>query len=373
MRHVGVVVSPDSVTAVRCGTKGASTPWVRIAPRSDDLTADLASVLEDIPRARWVRHRVTVVLDEIVTSKIVRGLPETTRTRSLSRVIAATPERFFLGERGTAVTTNIAIVAPGVVIAAAVPEVILSSIVGACAVTRCTLVRVVVADYVRRILNLNEASAIDIAIGSMAAGRRASVAIVPRRRHRRLISGRTAAFSGAIFAAALIIPVMLSPLLHARSADHRVKEIALLAPARARALKIKSALDSVSNTIGVISRFSSRRYPVTFLLYRLSLAMPEGTAIVSLQSDSGGITTVAVAPSATDVIRSLAGMPGITDLQINGAVTRDVTTHQQVSGSDARAVSTALPFERVTLRFRVNPEVLMRGKSVDVREASERM
>jgi hypothetical protein len=114
--------------------------------------------------------------------------------------------------------------------------------------------------------------------------------------------------------------------------------LAALGPTRRQVVADESDLARVSGALGEVAAFGSGRRSMTLLLADLAQALPIGSALVSVSTDSAGGTLVALAPRAALLIDKLEHVPAFGTLTIVGPVTREVAAAAEV--------------ERVTLRFR---------------------
>lgn len=338
--RLGVAVSIDSIAVVIA--RGHELAWCAVTPIGEaGVEQSLEDVLRKVPGARWPRPRLTVVFDyPQCHSKLVRGLPSVTDARSLGRVIAASPQRFFLDVSGGLVTTGVRVEGAGIVTVAAFPREAVASVVEASRRAGYRVARFIPADVALTALTPTEREH-SCAAALAAALMPASVPLMygpvrkPGVRMRQL--RRLSIAAGAL---AVIIGVAVVPALRAEhvSADAR-RHVAVMARAKATALTTRSELDDAVRMINAVAAFESRRSSRTMLLAQLAGALPTGAAVLTLQADSAGVTVTALAPHAANLVRDIEEIPGVERVAIVGPVTRETAG--------------TIELERITLRFRL--------------------
>ncbi|MBV9107950.1 MAG: hypothetical protein JO306_00910, partial [Gemmatimonadetes bacterium] len=91
-----------------------------------------------------------------------------------------------------------------------------------------------------------------------------------------------------------------------------------------------------------VSALGAVRWSPTRLLADVTRAMPAGAALVAFRADTASGSMVALAPRAASVLSALDRVDGISAPEISGPVTREPSPKGEV--------------ERVTVRFRLDPQ-----------------
>jgi hypothetical protein len=113
---------------------------------------------------------------------------------------------------------------------------------------------------------------------------------------------------------------------------------------------VQTDLARISNALNAVGSFANQRTPVSALLADLTRAMPNGTAILSLQVDTAGGSLVALGERATSVVASLETTRSVTSPRLVGPITREV-----VGGKELDRVSIRFGFPRGN--DRANPSI----------------
>lgn len=118
-----------------------------------------------------------------------------------------------------------------------------------------------------------------------------------------------------------------------------------LAPARTRAARARIERQAAAGAIAVAARSTAGDVAPLLLLDRLTGALPEGAAVISLRADSAAATVVALVPRAAVFLAALERMPGVIAPEVVGPVTRESAAAREM--------------DRATIRFRFARERAM--------------
>jgi type IV pilus assembly PilN-like protein len=342
-RRIGVMVGSDSV-AVVC-TDGGEIEWCSSAPIGDVSVGEaVEALLRSTPRLWWPRPQITVALGAPQhQSKIVRGLPPITDVRALARVVAATPQRFFLDLSGGLATTGVRVDEPGVITVAAFSIEAIDGIVEAGRRAGYTVGRIVPADIAMTALAEEQRShSCAIALSAALLPSTATVVLRVRRvtTRRARLAKRLAGIAAAVIA---IVVCATGPAIRARyvAADAE-RQLASMTGARRDALATSRQLAADVRSINAVAAFERGRSSATLLLAQLADALPTGAAVLTLRADSSGVTVTALAPRAAELVQDMEEIPGVEQSTIVGPV-----THETVGAAE---------LERITLHFRVRPD-----------------
>jgi hypothetical protein len=143
--------------------------------------------------------------------------------------------------------------------------------------------------------------------------------------------------AAAMFCISAVAVLLVPPLLAVRSAARARTRLVLIAPEVRKVRGIERELGQVSSTLQRVSEFTADRGSVTALLGRITAALPEHAAIVTIEVDSARGTMVALAPRASQVTDALEKVSGVASPQVVGPITPVATRAGDV--------------ERVTIRF----------------------
>jgi hypothetical protein len=355
--RIGIGISPDSVCAVMA--RGQHVEWSGIDIIGEDgLDAALGRVIGKLPDIPWPKPRVHAgVAAGHAYTKTIHSLPLTRDARTLGRIIAASPSRFFVLQPGTATVAGVRMLEDGAARTAIVNNDVIALLQAACSGKGLTVARVVPSEIA--LSSLTDDELLDpcaLGLGAIRLDRREPIVIRPRRG---AIAERTVGVRRIVLAAAVTVTAVMSALalptfvqgVHASTAR---QEIATLGPARTRALTGERRLTEAARMLTAASEFERGRTSVTWLLRQLVDALPANVAIVSLRMDSAAVTLSALANHATDVVRGVQDMPGASNVEIIGPITFE----NAAAGSNAGVGQgvTGAGLERVTIRFRLAPD-----------------
>jgi hypothetical protein len=355
--RIGIGISPDSVCAVVA--RGRQIEWSGIDPIDEDgLHAALERVIGKLPQTQWPRPRVHAgVSASHAYVKTIHSLPATRDARTIGRIVAASPSRFFVLQAGSATVTGVRMLEDGAARAAIVNNDVIALIHAACSAKGLMVARVVPGEIA--LSSLTDDERLDpcaLGLGAIRLDRQEPIVIRPRRDampertvgFRRLALAAGVAVTGVI--AALVLPTVVESV-HASTAR---QEIATLRPARTRALTGERRLTEAARTLTAASEFERGRTSVTWLLRQLVDALPAHAAIVSLRTDSVAVTLSALATHATEVVRGIQEMRGASNVEIIGPITFENAITDRNPG--ATQAVTAAGLERVSIRFRLAPD-----------------
>lgn len=363
--RIGLYVGAEwiGVTVVR----GSEVEWSLLESVGPNTALDAAitPMLEKSLtslRVRWPRPRVWIAIDTPQSRmKTVRGLPTVADTRVMTQLLAATPDRFFVGSPGGVVVAKARIVAPGVVESAAFDIAMLEAIQRGCLNAGLEVVLYGPAT-VAIPGEPDDAKEDDVPTALIAARgvtqllpgdpltvqRRWIDTGTPLRRRSRLAAAGVAA--SLTLGVALATPAILA-LRASRTARH---VIATLAPARAKALSAERDVASMTAALTTVRLFETGRTSKTLLLAQLTQTLPSTAVITSLTVDTAATTAVVLAPHAADVVHAIEEMLGATHVEMIGPVTREFVTATSPPSPGGNLPPTEM--ERVTVRFRLAPE-----------------
>jgi hypothetical protein len=324
--------------------RGETVLWSMSVPCGrETLAEDLGQLVAQIPKQGWPRPRVFVALGTAYArTKTVRGLPATSDAKTIGRLIAMTPERFFIGVPGELRTTAVRIDTPGSAFVAALDGGVIAIVQqvveeAGYRIVLCTSVEVASEPDSPSDVNDTVRGAISVA----AIGRAEPVSYRPVARDAAVRRTRVRRSILATISVALIVWLTLPGLLAWHTVRHSRAVVASLARHRGDALRTERELDVVMRAIGTVADFEQRRMSKTSLLAQLSEALPNGSALSTLKVDSTGGMVIGVAPHAADIVHALESIPGVTHVEIVGPVSHDVAN--------------AASFDRVTVRFQGAP------------------
>ena len=317
----------------------------------------------------WTRRTPTVgVAIDLPTSQVktIRGLPTVDDARVLAQLVAATPDRFFIGPPHGIITTGTRVVAAGIAESVAFDRALLDAIHHTCAavgwpvgvfVPASVALTYVVPTEVATTPAHVYSTELLAAYGATRVTRREPLAIRPTTP---LASAGTHHHRPSVVAAivagvSLLIAAMTPAVLAVHASRTARRTIATLASARATALTTDRDVMSMATAIRTVEAFEQRRQSKTLLLAQLTQALPAGAVITTLTADTGGITVVALAPKAADVVQAIEEMLGSSHVVLLGPVTRDVAPTPTGTANPTGAVIPT-EFERVTVHFRLAPE-----------------
>lgn len=408
---IGLGIGSQSLRAV--GVSGSTVRWKTELQREDgdSLEEALSTLfarcpLQQQPRVPWMRPQVVAAVGpSLVQVKRLSGLPLLQDPVALSAVIREGAGRFFLKNGVPLRTSDVSVTEPGTAWAAAFEAPVVEQLQRVCADAGLTLRAIVPAAItlgqvapdgeltwtdgcVQAELTYREHELASIRQLRASGDSERLEAVQPLSPHaaleslgdnamhyadaygaarvefgaRLVLSASSASRVGAssrtrlrIAATALCVSVvaalLLPPLLAVRSAASARARLTLIAPEVRKARRIERELGQVSSTLERVSEFAAERRSVTALLERITAALPDHAAIVTLELDSARGTMVALAPRASQVTDALERVSGVASPQVVGPIT-PVTTRVGV-------------VERVTVRFWLE-EHAQRGNAAGV-------
>lgn len=284
-----------------------------------DFQACLARVLDITPRIvrPFVKPGIRVAPPRVI-SRIVRGLPLTKDTKLLSRVVKATPERYFLAARDGIIVGDVDSVEPGVVRASAYETSFVAAVSQAC-----------------RAGQFRGATVLSSVPGYSDTS--LQVSTVPARASRAVWTVRAVAGLAILGLAWAIVPVASARARAERDTEY----LGTVSEATQRIGRISDNLDAMTAPLLDLESFERSRSSAVGLLQDLSGSLPDSALVTSLSFVDGRVAMTVLSPNAGSVTQRLADIPGATRASIIGPVTREL-----VSGRDQ---------ERVTIRFEYSP------------------
>jgi hypothetical protein len=360
--RIGFEVTPESVGAVI--VRGGTVKWSVTEAIGDGETASavieriLPALLEMLPSPPWPRPRAWIAIDDPCSSvKTIRGLPPITDARALAQVIAATPERFFLGVTSGLVTTGIRVTEPGTGEAAAFEAGMLEALCATCAAAGVQVALVAPAEIA--VAALPHEEVVDSTVNSAASAclsaraatllsREEPVVVRPSRRDAQTSSrySRRLAIASAVAMLSLMAAVLTPTLIAMRTQAAARRVISSLALRRAKALLAERDMNGMTAAIATVESFEQHRLSKTLLLSQLTQALPATAVVTTLKIDTAGITLVALAPHAAAVVQGVGELPGASKVEMLGPVTRESQSGLPMVGQ----------VEQVTVRFRMAPD-----------------
>ena len=397
---IGLGIGRESVRAV--AVRGDHIAWALERSRSEEpLAQTIGQVLADAPRARWPRRlAVAAVGPSQAQTKRLVGLPVVRDMAQLSDLVRESAPRFFLRNGVPLVTTCRAGLA-GVTWGAALEKPVLDAIELACRAHRVQLSAVVPtvavlgltvepgrdstsiewrdAD-VRTEVRIEAGALVDVrrangdsaegaalialtsalhtldpdgwrfadAFGAARAQPSTMLAWRPAgSRDSRSVSGWRLALAGI----ALVVSAaaaLAGPGVAARFAERKAAaRLASLAAVRRDLAFAEREVGKVTAALAEVSAFDASRYSMIRLLGDLTRALPDESALITLRLTRDAGNLVALTPRAAVVLVKLENVPGIESAEIIGPVTREMVAGKTL--------------ERVTVRFRVSPQVRRDG------------
>lgn len=304
---------------------GRQVSRVETFQTGEDIQSCLARVLGITPRmVRPFVKPVIHVAPPRVTSRTVRGLPLTKDRKLLSRVVKATPGRYFVGGRDGIVVGDVDTVEPGVVRASAYESSFVASVSHACRAAgfRGATVLSTVPGY-----------------GNTAL----QISTVPARTSRGIRTVMTVAGLAVVALAWAVVPVASARARAERDAEY----LATVTDATRRVGRISENLDAVTAPLLGLESFESSRVSAVGLLQDLSEALPDSALVTSLSFVGQRVEMTVLSQDAGSVAQRLAEIPGATRASIIGPVTREI-----VSGRDQQRVTIRLEYSPPPSRWR---------------------
>ena len=136
---------------------------------------------------------------------------------------------------------------------------------------------------------------------------------------------RRVAIAGMGALACTLLALVAPPWRAARMEQDAQAALVARGPRYAAALHDESRLAATDAALAEVAAFDARRSSRLALLERLSTALPEGAALVSLRADTADVSLVVVAPRIATVTAALERAKGLTGLALVGAVSREMT------------------------------------------------
>ena len=393
--RLGVGIGRDALRAVLL--RRGHVVWSASAgvAEGEPLRDALVRLLSGAPRARFGQMKLVAAVGPAASQvRRFEGLPPVKHPRLLARLAAENAGRFFLRNGVPLSITDIHIVGPGQVWAAAVETAIVDDIAEATRLVgarlegtrptvavlpfalRGTAAATIVwrdadtrADVVversalTRVRRLPCFDAIDPpapptetvhpalralgdagwrfadAFGAAMAPSRAPMLVharaESRARDRWTRLGILTVFVLASAVAALAAPAMLA----SRTAERAATRIGELHQVQRELARAQDTLVQLSSTLRQMAAFAAERRSMLHLLGALAETTPESTAIVTLRLDGRGGSLVALAPRAAAVLPALGDLREIMGATISSPVTREQIGAQEL--------------ERVTIRFQL--------------------
>jgi hypothetical protein len=341
---IGLSVERDRLRAV--GVSGVRVLWGMDVGLSDEtpLGEVLPKFLGTLPVGRFARPRITIALGSaFAQSKRLGGLPPLGDERVLARTVSEHSSRFFLKNGVPLVTTSVRLDAGGRPWAAALQKNIVDTIVTACRESRVRLSGIVPAVDVA-LLETTALTPLGREAKEFAAAYGAAITSGALTWHAGPGGGPDAAprwrvataASSAIFALGIAV---LTPGFAAHLVEHRaVAHLASIARPSRAAQRVARDNELVTHALEEVGTFDSGRRPVTVVMARLAVALPDSAALLALRIDSVGGSIVAIVPHAGALLTRLEHVRGLAAPEITGPVTREVAPGRDL--------------ERVTVRFR---------------------
>jgi hypothetical protein len=315
-QHIGIAISTSEVAVVVSGGRRTVPPLV--IPRNDDpLDHSLFAVLSHIDAATSRRARAGVVLSRpLAQRRLVEGLPKGVSPSAANRLVTENANRFFLAMQGSVVVGPLVPDQRGLVGVA-----FDGSAVDAIQTTlsaRCRLRFIAAAPddaSYDPITAAAHAATSEIPAGSLTPHRTATM---QRVRRAAVVVAVTSFAASAAFAVA-------APSLRTLQLQRALsRELAPLRP-------IEIELSQLQRDIAADGAMLTP-------LARITAALPESTAVVSLRVDSSGSTLGVVGPRVTEALATLAALDTTADASFAGPV-----AHEQTGG---------VQLERATIRLR---------------------
>jgi hypothetical protein len=138
-------------------------------------------------------------------------------------------------------------------------------------------------------------------------------------------------------ALAFTAPGLAATRAHARASSELV-ELESVAAERAPLVR---DLNAATTGLAEIARFTRGRRSTVELLTAITRALPDSTAIVSFRVDSAGGSLTLISSAAAPAVQRIAAIPGLTDVRVGGAFTRE-----NVAGAQLQRVAVRFRFAR---------------------------
>jgi hypothetical protein len=389
--QIGLALARDAVRAVAIWRD--RIVWAAEAPLEPGaaLPATIASLLQPAPVRRFPRPIVSAAVGPHASQvRLVAGLPDVQDPMTLAAIIRQNVGAFFLKNGVPLLTTGTLPVRPGVALAGAIEEPCVAAVRELCSARRWRL-RFIAPTPVALggafqdpsftwtdgavVVEVTQA---DGTIGSVRT--RPVCAAEPAAIAPRLVSPLTVlgdgalryadAYGAAVLAArpaltldalgsgawtrsevlrrcllptsiltVAIVSLALSPLAAFRAAGRSDARLSRVRPAQWRAVESASRqLDRLTAILEDVRRFSASRSATTPVLGTLARALPEGSAVLSLELGDDHGQIVAMSPSPAPVLAAIQRLPGARSVELIGPLRREGVTAREV--------------QRVTVRWR---------------------
>jgi hypothetical protein len=369
------------------------------------MSAALDRLLSRVPQARWGRTSLRVAIGPAHSHvKRIEGLPPVRQTKLLDRLVAENADALFVRIGARTLTTRVERLADGSVLAATLDAAIVEDVLAAsrrrhlspsfvlpfsAAVSHAipagawrisdgrrsleltTIGTGVLQDCRRAVASPSGAGAPPVPplLASLGAGALASMAA-----YGAAIAPTYAPFAwtpppnpvrvkslerARVVAASALFLLATSAALFARGA--RASRVAAIASAALAsyhhseidAARVDAELRRATAELNRLREFDATRGRMTLLLGKLSEALPDSTAVVSLRVDSLEGSFVTLTPHAANLLPPLFDLAGVIAPRIVGSVTREAQNGATV--------------ERASIRFRRVPSGVARAPVVSAR------
>jgi hypothetical protein len=369
-RVIGLSLERGHAYAV--GLRGRDVDWgLEGALSEDDALADaLMAFLASLPVGRWRRPPIAVALGSVFAqTKRLVGLPPALDDRVLAQAVREHVGRFFLKNGVPLALTAVRTQASGVAWAAALDQPVVDAVAQACRTSNFRLLGILPAvDVLNRGLVVDNGVCVwdepgGRSVTTWAHGRMTGIArggvessdpcpVVPAlaslgERARRLVPAYGAAIavesSSALIwhadtgqsravppwrlatatsiASLALLVALIAPGLSARLVVRRAARHAIgIAPAIQAAQRLQRENDLVTRALADVAAFDAERRPMTLLLDRLARALPAGTVLVEVHTDSVGGSVAGLGPRPADFLSGIEALPGVTGAEIVGPV-----------------------------------------------------
>lgn len=387
--RLGLAIASDTIRAVVVNAN--EIVWHKEESIDDSsegaISAKVAKVMRDAPVNRWRRPAVVAAVGPSLSQvRRIGGMPAITDPATLGKIVRENTSRFFLQADTRLLTSDIRLLEPGTVLAAAVNESTANAVASGCTAAGFRLAALVPAAVaIGSALEGDDlcwrdgpaAVRVQLHGGKLVALRpiRAQMVVAELRCRPALaaIEGESwrfaAAYGAALFdvndplairadkgivgvrrvpwwriaAALTAAAVALASAASARGiAATRAREKAERARQAvggdyAIALSQYAEAAHIKDIVDHIAAFEAGRVSATTLMGAFARRLPERTAITALHMDSIGGTIVVIGPSAADAIAALDAMPEVTNPKLVGPITLESMAGER--------------FERATVSF----------------------
>jgi hypothetical protein len=390
--RVGVAVQGSAIRMV--GLRGARGPGAQVCwavecelDSDESLANAVRELLAGAPLRRWPRPEVVVALaGHAGQVKLLHGLPPVRDAAVLAQIVGATPARFFLRNGSPVVAGGVRVDDDGHAWGTAFTVPIVAPLAEAAEDSRARLVALTThavalgcavqetgADFsltldddegistshyhggrlaaIQRGQATSTLPPIAWAPGLAALGDGATrfavaygAAMLPPHEPLTLRPAaqvqaratRRLAIAGGAAVLALAIGLTLPPWRAAREERRAGAALAALGPHYVAASRDEARLVAVDAALAEAAAFDARRTSRLLLLERLTSALPDGAALVSLRADSVDVILVVVATRIATVTAALERADGLTGLALVGAVSRELVGGRELERATFR-------------------------------------